>query len=47
MQLAAILGENKVKLVPDISVSGDGSGGGLLNAVVARMLATGGDAPKR
>jgi hypothetical protein len=40
MQLAAVLGENKVKLVPDIAVSGDG-GGGLVNAVVARMLSGG------
>jgi len=41
MQLAAILGENKVKLVPDIAVSGDGSGG-LVNAMIARLIATGG-----
>ncbi len=32
MQLASILGENNVKLVPDIAVSGDGSGG-LVNAM--------------
>ena len=38
MQLASILGENKVKLVPDIAVSGDG-GGGLVNAMIARMIA--------
>ena len=37
MQLASILGENKVKLVPDISVSGDG-GNGLVTAIIARML---------
>jgi uncharacterized membrane protein YqiK len=41
MQLAAILGENKVKLVPDIAVTGDGSGG-LVNAMLARMIAAGG-----
>jgi len=41
MQLAAILGENKVKLVPDIAVTGDGSGG-LVNAMLARMVAAGG-----
>jgi uncharacterized membrane protein YqiK len=40
MQMASILGENKVKLVPDIAVSGDG--GGLVNAMLARLLATGG-----
>ena len=41
MQLAAILGENKVKLVPDIAVTGDGSGG-LVNAMLARLVAAGG-----
>jgi hypothetical protein len=41
MQLAAILGENKVKLVPDIAVSGDSSGG-LVNAMIARLIAAGG-----
>ena len=38
MQLAAILGENKVKLVPDIAVSGD-NGGGLVNVMLARLIA--------
>jgi uncharacterized membrane protein YqiK len=38
MQLATILGEHRVKLVPDISVSGDGRAG-LANAMIARMLA--------
>jgi uncharacterized membrane protein YqiK len=37
MQLASILGENKVKLVPDIAVSGEG-GNGLVTAMIARML---------
>jgi uncharacterized membrane protein YqiK len=41
IQLAAILGENKVKLVPDVAVSGDG-GGGLVNAMMARLIAAGG-----
>jgi len=41
MQMAAILGENKVKLVPDIAVTGDG-GGGLVNAMLARLIAAGG-----
>jgi uncharacterized membrane protein YqiK len=40
MQLASILGENNVKLVPDIAVTGDGSGG-LVNAMLARMVAAG------
>jgi uncharacterized membrane protein YqiK len=38
IQLATILGEHNVKLVPEIAVSGDGSGG-LINAMVAKMLA--------
>ena len=38
MQLASILGENKVKLVPDIAVSSDGGGNGLVTAVLAPML---------
>jgi uncharacterized membrane protein YqiK len=40
MQMASILGENHVKLVPDIAVSGDGAGG-LVNAMIARMLSAG------
>jgi uncharacterized membrane protein YqiK len=40
MQLAATLGEHNVKLVPEIAVSGDGAGG-LVNAMVARLLAGG------
>lgn len=39
IQLATILGENHVKLVPEIAVSGDGAGG-LVNAMIGRMLAT-------
>jgi uncharacterized membrane protein YqiK len=39
MQIATILGENKVKVVPDIAVSGDGSSG-LLNVVLGRILAS-------
>jgi len=42
MQLASILGENKVKLVPDIAVSGEG-GNGLVTALIARMLSRNGD----
>ncbi|MFO0595377.1 MAG: SPFH domain-containing protein [Myxococcaceae bacterium] len=38
VQLATILGENQVKLVPDIAVSGGGEGGGLANAMVAKLL---------
>ena len=39
MQLATILGEHHVKLVPEIAVGGEGSGG-LANAMIARMLAS-------
>ena len=38
MQLAASLGENKVKLVPEIAVSGNGGAAGLAEALIARML---------
>jgi uncharacterized membrane protein YqiK len=50
MQLAGILGENNVKLVPDIAVSGDGNGSGALaSAMIARLLVSqeGTDANKR
>jgi uncharacterized membrane protein YqiK len=40
MQLATILGEHHVKLVPDIAVGGgNGQGSGLAEVLVARMLA--------
>ena len=41
MQLALILGENHVKLVPDVAVSGEGTGGGLANAMIAKLMAEG------
>ena len=37
MQLAAILGEHRVKLVPDIAVGGDGAGR-LVDVMIAKML---------
>jgi uncharacterized membrane protein YqiK len=37
MQLATILGEHHVKLVPEIAVGGDGAGG-LASVMIARML---------
>jgi len=40
MQLASILGENNVKIVPDVAVTGDGTGG-LANAMIARLMASG------
>jgi hypothetical protein len=43
MQLATILGENHVKLVPDVAL-GSGRNGGLADVLVARMLS--GTAPK-
>jgi uncharacterized membrane protein YqiK len=39
MQLAAIQGEHHVKLVPDISVAGDGAANGLASVLIGRMLA--------
>jgi uncharacterized membrane protein YqiK len=39
MQIATIVGENKVKVVPDIAVTGDGSSG-LVNVMIGRMLAS-------
>jgi uncharacterized membrane protein YqiK len=39
MQIATIVGENKVEGVPDIAVSGDGSSG-LLNVMPGRMIAS-------
>ncbi|MEW6430797.1 MAG: SPFH domain-containing protein [Myxococcota bacterium] len=43
VQLASILGEHQVKLVPEIAVSGGegGGGGALATALVARMLKSG------
>ncbi|HYN07702.1 MAG TPA: SPFH domain-containing protein [Vicinamibacterales bacterium] len=37
IQIASILGEHKVKLVPDIAVSGDGASG-LANAMIAKIM---------
>jgi len=40
LQLASILGENRVKLVPDIAVGGTGgTSGGLAEVLISRMLA--------
>jgi len=38
MQIATILGENKVKVVPEIAVSGDGSSG-MANVMLAKLVA--------
>jgi uncharacterized membrane protein YqiK len=40
MQIATIVGERGIKIVPDIAVSGQG-GGGLAEALIARMLGAG------
>jgi uncharacterized membrane protein YqiK len=40
IQLASILGEHQVKLVPDVAVSGDGASGGLASVLIGRMLRT-------
>ena len=41
IQLAGILGEHKVKLVPDVAVNGDGAAGGLASVLISRMLTSG------
>jgi uncharacterized membrane protein YqiK len=38
MQLAAVLGEHNVKLVPDVAVNGGSALGGLPEALLARLL---------
>lgn len=40
VQIASILGENRVKIVPDVAV-GAGGGSGLVDALVARLLTSG------
>jgi hypothetical protein len=39
MQLATVLAEHQVKLVPEIAVGGAQSGSGLAEVLIARMLA--------
>jgi len=39
IQIAGVLAENGVRLVPDIAVSGDGASGGLATAMLGRVLA--------
>jgi uncharacterized membrane protein YqiK len=48
VQLAGILGQHQVKLVPEIAVAGESGGNGLATAMVARMLqrSTPGSSPK-
>jgi len=41
MQIATIVGESRIKVVPDIAVGGGAAGGGLAEALIARMLASG------
>jgi uncharacterized membrane protein YqiK len=46
MQMATILGENRVKLVPDVAVGGSGGGTlGLAEVLIGRMLASGPQPP--
>ena len=40
MQLAGLLGEHKVKLVPEIAVSGEGGATRLADVLVGRLLAS-------
>ncbi len=39
IQVATVLGEAKVKLVPDVAVGGNGSSTGLVDVLIGRMLA--------
>jgi uncharacterized membrane protein YqiK len=39
MQLASVLAEHNMKLVPDVSVAANGIGSGLAEVLIARMLA--------
>jgi hypothetical protein len=43
MQIATILGEHHVKVVPEIAVSGDGSSG-MANVMLAKLVAASHDA---
>lgn len=38
MQIATILGEHHVKVVPEIAVTGDGGSNGMANVMLARLL---------
>ena len=42
MQIATILGEHHVKLVPDIAVSGDGASG-MANVMLAKLVSAAND----
>ncbi|HJZ70504.1 MAG TPA: SPFH domain-containing protein [Vicinamibacterales bacterium] len=39
MQIATILGEHHVKVVPEIAVTGDGAGAGMANVMLAKLVA--------
>jgi uncharacterized membrane protein YqiK len=39
MQIATILGEHHVKVVPEIAVTGDGAGNGMANVMLAKLVA--------
>jgi regulator of protease activity HflC (stomatin/prohibitin superfamily) len=45
MQIATILGEHHVKVVPDIAVTGDGTSG-MANVMLAKLVAASGDLKK-
>ena len=47
MQLATILGQNHVKLVPDVSLGGERGGGSLADVLIARMLTGTGEEDER
>ncbi|HMF94004.1 MAG TPA: SPFH domain-containing protein [Vicinamibacterales bacterium] len=43
MQIATILGEHHVKVVPEIAVTGDGAGAGMANVMLAKLVAAAGE----
>jgi hypothetical protein len=38
MQIATILGEHHVKVVPEIAVTGDGASNGMANVMLAKLV---------
>ena len=38
MQIATILGEHHVKVVPEIAVTGDGGSNGMANVMLAKLV---------
>lgn len=47
LQVMQVVGERAVRIVPDVSVTGNGDGGGLLGALMGTWIKGGGAAPPR